>query len=83
MGFKAEAIDKFAALITGGFGLVAALAWNSAIQKLFEQYPLLTKGGQWVYAIVVTMIAVVATIHISRVASRVKAKEEEESKGKK
>ena len=31
----AEVLDKFAQLITTGLGLVAALAWNTAIQNLF------------------------------------------------
>jgi len=31
----AEVLDKFAELITVALGLVAALAWNTAIQNLF------------------------------------------------
>ncbi|MDD4299731.1 MAG: DUF5654 family protein, partial [Methanomicrobium sp.] len=30
MGVNSEIIEKIAALITAAFGLVAALAWNSA-----------------------------------------------------
>jgi hypothetical protein len=32
-----EVLDKFAQLITTALGLVAALAWNTAIQDLFDR----------------------------------------------
>jgi hypothetical protein len=32
-----EVLDKFSQLITTALGLVAALAWNTAIQNLFER----------------------------------------------
>lgn len=71
---RGEVIEKLAALITSAFGLVAALAWNSAIQQIFatvfgsmsELYALI------LYAIVVTVIAVLATIYIGRIAGRMK-----------
>jgi Family of unknown function (DUF5654) len=31
-----EVIEKIAALITAAFGLVAALAWNEAIQEFLD-----------------------------------------------
>ena len=34
---KGEVIEKLAALITAAFGLVAALAWNGAIQQSFKK----------------------------------------------
>ena len=71
---KNEVIEKIAALITAAFGLVAALAWNGAIQAIFKQVfgtaegigPMLT------YAIIVTILAVVATIWVGRVAEKTK-----------
>lgn len=33
---KPEIVDKFAALVTVAFGLVAALAWNGAILAIFK-----------------------------------------------
>nr|WP_303715103.1 DUF5654 family protein [Methanoculleus marisnigri] len=78
MSLKAEVIDKISALITAAFGLVAALAWNGAIQELFA----LTFGDQgtlvamFTYAIVVTIIAVIAVILIGRAAGRAKAEDE-------
>jgi hypothetical protein len=38
--------------------LVAALAWNSAFQSTFERVSWLHRFGPWVYAIVVTILAV-------------------------
>jgi len=70
---KKEVVEKIAALITVAFGLVAALAWNDAISSLFKAGgPLyfLAAYGPWMYAIIVTVIAVVATIWIGRVAAK-------------
>jgi ABC-type Mn2+/Zn2+ transport system permease subunit len=67
-----EVIEKIAALITAAFGLVAALAWNTAIQEIFKII-FGEKSGVWamiLYAVVVTIIAVVVTIWIGRVAEK-------------
>ena len=59
-------------LVTTAFGLVAGLAWNDAIQKLIES--VMGAGdalsGLFIYAIVVTIIAVVVTILLARVAAK-------------
>jgi hypothetical protein len=34
---NSEVLDKFAQLIMTALGLVAALAWNAAIQDLFDR----------------------------------------------
>ncbi|WP_292466553.1 DUF5654 family protein [Methanolobus sp.] len=68
---KGEVIEKLAALMTAAFGLVAALAWNGAIQSLFAEggpFYFLAAWGVWAYAIFVTILAVVATIWIGRMA---------------
>ena len=36
MPLTSEVLDKFSELITTALGLVAALAWNTAIQNLFD-----------------------------------------------
>jgi len=78
---KKEVIEKIAALITAAFGLVAALAWNEAISALFKgpcgtagagALCMLSAGGPWVYAIFVTILAVIMTIWIGRVADKAK-----------
>jgi hypothetical protein len=76
---KSEVIEKLAALITAAFGLVAALAWNDAIKALFKgpcgtegagALCALSSGGPWVYAIIITVIAVIATMWIARIAAK-------------
>jgi uncharacterized membrane protein YidH (DUF202 family) len=67
-----EVIEKIAALITAAFGLVAALAWNEAIQEIFRLV-FGEQSGVWAmiaYAVIVTIIAVVVTIWIGRVAEK-------------
>jgi Family of unknown function (DUF5654) len=68
-------VDKMSALITAAFGLVAALAWNEAIKAIFQEIfgsaesivPML------IYAIVVTIAAVVLTILVARSLSKMKS----------
>lgn len=68
-----EVIDKIADLMTAAFGLIAALAWNSAIQALVGQFvqPGSSPIALVIYAILITVIAVLATIWIARVAKRI------------
>jgi TRAP-type C4-dicarboxylate transport system permease small subunit len=66
-------LDKMSSLMTSAFGLVAALAWNTAIQSLFSTLqPGTGAAAQLGYAAVVTVIAVLAVIYISRLANRAK-----------
>ena len=75
---KSEVIEKLEALIIAAFGLVAALAWNGAIQAIFIKYYGTAEGiiPMLTYAIVVTIIAVVVTIWIGKAASRYKKPKE-------
>ena len=71
---KKKVIEKLAALITAAFGLVAALAWNDTIKAIFKQV-FGTSEGVWsmlVYAMVVTIIAVLVTIKIGHAAEKAK-----------
>ncbi|MBU1198051.1 hypothetical protein KJ765_06105 [Candidatus Micrarchaeota archaeon] len=69
-----EVVEKIAALMTAAFGLVAALAWNGAIQALFAE--VFGKADSlvpmFIYAVVVTVIAVFAIIWIGKVAEKSK-----------
>ena len=59
-------------LVTTAFGLVAGLAWNDAIQKLIET--VIGTGDAlpslFTYAIIVTVVAVIVTVLIARVAGK-------------
>jgi hypothetical protein len=83
---KKDVVEKIAALMTAAFGLVAALAWNEAIKAMFvgpcgaENAGVLcavSAGGPWIYAIVVTVLAVYAMIWISKVEKKAKGAEPE------
>ena len=71
---KQEILDKIAALVTAAFGLVAALAWNDAIKAIFKEVfgTADAIGPMLVYAIMVTIIAVILTIIVARAASKAK-----------
>ncbi len=75
-----EVLDKFSQLITTAIGLVAALAWNTVIQNLFDKVfgeAGARLAGQFLYAILITIIVIFATIAVSRAAERTKKAEEE------
>ena len=67
-------METFAALITAAFGLVAALAWNetikAAVKLVFGEADDLL--GNFIYAIIVTILAVIMTIWIARALGKAK-----------
>jgi len=71
---KLEILDKIAALLTVAFGLVAALAWNGAILAIFRHFFGTADSipAMLVYAVVVTIIAVLVAIWIARAVKRAK-----------
>ena len=71
---KKEVIEKLTALIVAAFGLVAALAWNGAIQAIFKQVLGTDEGvvSMLIYAFVVTIIAVIAAIWIGKIQAKAK-----------
>ena len=71
---KTEILDKIAALVTAAFGLVAALAWNDAIKAVFKEVfgANDTIGPMLIYAVIVTIIAVILTIIVARAAAKAK-----------
>lgn len=76
---KFEIMDKLAALITAAFGLVAALAWNGAIRAIFEEIfgTADNIAAMVIYAVIVTLLAVLATIWIARAVKKAKGNGEE------
>ncbi len=71
---KSEVIDKLAALVTVAFGLVAALAWNGTIQAIFKKVYGTAEGigPMLVYAVIVTIIAVIVTLWVGKAAAKAK-----------
>ena len=71
---KSEIWDKIGALLTAAFGLVAALAWNGAIRAIFERLFGTADNitAMLVYAIIVTVIAVLVTLRVAKIISKAK-----------
>ena len=74
--FKVLFLETTAALITSAFGLVAALAWNEAITTWVTEVLFVDAGdavtGLVIYALIVTVIAVVATMLIAIALAKAK-----------
>ncbi len=71
-----ELLKQMLTLATSGFGLVAALAWNSLIQEFVNSYvkALLPQGSGiislLIYAVIVTVLAVLVTYQLSRLSEK-------------
>lgn len=70
-----ELVRQLLTLATAGFGLVAALAWNSLIQEAVNTYikPYFPNGSLvslLVYALIVTSLAVFITYQLSKILQR-------------
>jgi len=69
---KKAAKEKMVTLILAGFGLVAALAWNDAIQTLFRVLFPKSDGvvGKFIYAALVTLIVVFITVQLKKISEK-------------
>ncbi len=80
--FKSELVDQLITLSSSGFGLVAALAWNEAIQGVVKEYiePRIPGSGflyRLIYALLITIVAVFITYQLSRLAAKLQDKPKE------
>lgn len=72
-----ELVKQMLTLATSGFGLVAALAWNSLIQEFVSSYvkKFLPNGSGiislLIYALVVTALAVFITYQLSKISEKI------------
>lgn len=76
MSLHIELLEQTQSLMTAGFALVAALAWNTAIQDLFQrifpnQHSLIAK---FLYAFLITLIMIIVTRRLSKTISLLKSK---------
>lgn len=69
---KREFEEKAITLILGGFGLVAALAWNEAIKTLFETiFPKKSELiGKFLYAAIVTIVVVIISLQLRKISEK-------------
>jgi uncharacterized membrane protein YjjP (DUF1212 family) len=73
--FSAEVVATMISLASAAFGVVAALAWNTAITKAFAQISgeAAEISALFLYAAFVTVVGVVVIVLLGRLAARVKA----------
>lgn len=80
--FRSELVGQMLNLTTSGFGLVAALAWNSAITSLvqkniqkffFKDADSANTISLFIYAILITMLAVTITYQLSKLAAHLQS----------
>ena len=71
-----EVLKEILKLSTSAFGLVAALAWNELIKEVVTMYIKPLVGGAsgiislLIYAVIVTTLAVIVTINLSRLTNK-------------
>jgi len=74
-----EVVRQMLTLATSGFGLVAALAWNSVIQEFVNSYvkKWLPNGSGIIslllYAVLITALAVFVTIQLSKILEKLES----------
>ncbi len=73
--FYKEFIAQLVTLSTSAFGFAAALAWNDTIQQTVKDFiePSIPGAGvfsKFIYAILVTLLGVLVTYQLSKLAQR-------------
>jgi hypothetical protein len=75
-GFQKHFREQLLKLVTSGFGLVSALAWNEVIKESVSTYirPYFGEGSGVIslviYALIVTILAVLVTYNLSKFAPK-------------
>ena len=74
---QAEYLKVTAGLVTTAFAFVAGLAWNTAIQSIFIEILGTSNSvpANLAYAIIITIVAVIAAVWIARAASKAAGEE--------
>lgn len=75
LAFYKEFITQLITLSTSAFGLAAALAWNETIQQIVRDFiepslPGSSLLSRLIYALLVTLLAVLITYQLSRLAQK-------------
>ena len=75
--FSREVVATMISLASAAFGVVAALAWNSAIttwfNNVFKQESAAKVSVLFAYAVIVTLIGVIVIVLLGRLAARINA----------
>jgi len=75
---KVETIKTFSTLIMSAFGLIAAFAWNEFVKEAINRYIAPGQGlkSMLIYAILVTVLAVIVSFELGRLSAKYKDDEE-------
>jgi len=75
-----EFIKTVTSFVISAFGLVAALAWNKAITELINKYfsPGQSLLSWFLYATLVTILAVTVTVYLGQLQERITQEKKEE-----
>lgn len=70
---RRELLKTMVSLATAGFGFVAALAWNEAIQAIIKKFIPDASGAlsKFIYAVIVTGIAVFITYTLGKMTGEI------------
>ncbi len=77
--FRKALLRQLVTLSSAGFGLVAALAWNEAVQAFVNEYinKYLSVGSgilsKFLYAFIITLIAVFVTYQLAKLSKEDKS----------
>jgi hypothetical protein len=73
-GLTGEIAAQLLTLATSALGLVAALAWNDAVQAIFKEYFSASSGivAKFTYAVIISVLIVLVTINLTRLANLAK-----------
>lgn len=73
-GLTTAVATQLVTLATSALGLVAALAWNDAVQSLFKEWLPATGGvvAKFLYAVVISVAVLVLTINLTKIAQLAK-----------
>lgn len=77
--FHQQLLKQLITLSTTGFGLAAALAWNETIQGFVNQFiePRVPGSGlisKLIYALIITLFAVLITYQLSKISTHLSRK---------
>jgi hypothetical protein len=75
--FSSEYFRTITTMLTNAFGLVAALAWNEVIKNGISRYVPTNSNlfSELIYALLVTIILVIMTIQLGKIAEHFKEEE--------
>ena len=69
---RASYLATMIALASAAFGIIAALAWNTAITDLIKTFLPAGKGlwPEFLYALIITIIAIIVMSSLGKIAER-------------